>query len=167
MFSNNLDYVATALDWDLDWEVSTQRVQLQSVTGQHEINVKTGREKTNDDVEELNIKHQRALKYLPLLIGKIFRNLKNLSANFNGLKLVRREVFLNMEKVALLWLQDNEIKELTEKAFTPLVHLEYLRLSRNKIRNIDESSFEGLHKLKKLRLDSNLINVLPENVFID
>lgn len=143
------------------WEVSSQRVELQSVTGKHE------QGKSNDNVEELHIERMDSMFYLPVNIGKIFPNLKTLQATNNALKLVKKDMLLDFNKLVLLRLQENKITELVAEAFSALNELHYLRLTNNQISKVDPKSFKNLKKLKKLSIDGNQIEELPETVFDD
>lgn len=145
----------------VDWEAETPRYQVQAISGDHE------KGKSNDDVLELDIKNQTKLYYMPKNLGRTFRNITNLSANYNGLKSIKKEAFFFMTKVKLLWLQDNQLEFLVADNFTPLTSLVYLRLSRNKLKKIHEKAFREVKSLKKLRMNSNLIEVLPELLFDD
>lgn len=165
ILSYDIDYTANAVAW----EILSPRVQIQSAIGQHESyrNARSfgASRRTNDDVKQLNIKNMPHLKYLPLGIGEIFKSLKYLAVTDNGLKAIMKDVFGNLNNTKRLWLQNNEVEELTDNSFYPLFNLNVLRLNHNQITHLEKKSFAGLHNLKKLWLNENLIADLPNDLF--
>ncbi|KAH8336567.1 hypothetical protein KR074_007424 [Drosophila pseudoananassae] len=69
------------------------------------------------------------------------------------------------EKLVILLLADNEIRELPSKTFSGANNLQFLFLNRNKLSTLHIDTFEGLQDLQHLDLSENELEDLPPDVF--
>eukprot|EP00058_Branchiostoma_floridae_P014637 XP_002600125.1 hypothetical protein BRAFLDRAFT_66634 [Branchiostoma floridae] len=91
-------------------------------------------------------------------------NLWGLSMSKNAIKTVG-SWFGGITKLERLVMSFNEIDEIKENAFEPLVRLEYLELRHNRLRAVEEWHFAGLTNLKYLHLSYNHISHIAGRSF--
>lgn len=143
----------------------------------------------NNYVEGVAIDDNSNVKFLPENIGKIFPNLKYLSARNDSIDDVLRNNFDNLPKLRSLDLSDNNLSTIDPETFNNLptteeinlrnnkiafifnetfVNFPYLKdldLSRNKIELLNPSAFISLPELQKLALEHNELTKLPDKIF--
>ena len=66
------------------------------------------------------------------------------------------DIFLQLNKLKYLYLDNNQITEIKDNSFCGLSNLENLTLSFNKITEIKENSICGLSNFKDLNLSGNI-----------
>lgn len=80
---------------------------------------------------------------------------------------ISRDVFVNLPSMKNLYLNENNINTLHDKAFKHLTSLKELDLSNNQIKVITADSFHGLTSLISLNLRGNLIAMIGDRTFIE
>ena len=76
-----------------------------------------------------------------------------------------KNVFQNQVMLELLWLQNNEIKQLPNGFFRNMKHLLTVSLAHNKFSEIPDNLFEGLATVKLIKLRSNAIQKITNQTF--
>ncbi|KAF7380589.1 hypothetical protein HZH68_016454 [Vespula germanica] len=79
----------------------------------------------------------------------------------------RKDVFVNLPKLKTLYLNNNNVSTIHDKAFKHLMNLEELQMTNNQITVITRESFHGLRNLKRLDLRSNLISMIGDRSFVE
>lgn len=102
---------------------------------------------------------------VPSIICNKFPNTKIII--FDGIRIQRidENTFDSCKNLTRLWLHRNNIPDLPENIFAPLVNLQDLALSENTISNISVELFKNLPNLEFLYLHNNRIEELPRNAF--
>lgn len=88
-------------------------------------------------------------------------NLHNLLASHNSMTFLSSEAFIYVKHLRYLDLSSNNLHQLDEFIFEPLVNLEVLLLYNNKITMIDRAAFITMLNLQKLYLSQNQMSRFP------
>lgn len=88
-------------------------------------------------------------------------NLHNLLASHNSMTFLSSQAFTYVKYLRYLDLSSNNLQQLDEFVFEPLVNLEVLLLYNNKITMIDRAAFITMINLQKLYLSQNKISRFP------
>ncbi|KAL7038174.1 hypothetical protein ACKWTF_009485 [Chironomus riparius] len=110
--------------------------------------------KSYDDVLGLNAKNKK-IQYFPKGLELIFKNLKAIDLQRNGLKELYQSDLKPIKGLVYLDLGVNDIEVLEDGVFDNNPHLEVISLYSNKIYQIDLHVFDSLSKLNYLVLDKN------------
>lgn len=127
----------------------------------------SGQSKSISDAVCLNSFHLNNLTYLPLGIGKMFPDIQIFSAAFCSVQFIKRENFLNMEKLKHVQLGGNKIEEIREETFWDLKNLKVLSLCSNHIKVLPDKLLSKLVNIYHFRADHNLFQVISENFFAE
>ena len=95
---------------------------------------------------------------------KLSGNPLNRNSKYN-FKRINSNTFTGLNKLEILYLNDNQIKVIDERLFENLSNLKELDLFRNKLKRIDSNTFKRITKLEKLTLGANQIEVIDERSF--
>lgn len=95
------------------------------------------------------------LKYFPLGVNRIFKNLKLIHLRKNSIRTISYRDLSPYPELKELDLAYNLIEVVDDLFFRASPKLEFLSLSRNKIFHIDARAFDGLQKLRFLHLYAN------------
>lgn len=77
------------------------------------------------------------------------------------------DMFENVPALLELYLENNEIQEIDDGAFSSLNSLSFLALERNLIKHVNRKTFVGLRKLKSLEMSHNKLNFLQPYTFTE
>lgn len=91
--------------------------------------------------------------------------LENLDLSYNLIKQVHSQVFVNLSKLSLLNLSNNQLTFINTNLFSKLTNLRQLDLSNNLIMHFKSHHFSDLVKLESLNLRGNKLKELRSNVF--
>ncbi|KAJ6633880.1 Slit like 2 protein [Pseudolycoriella hygida] len=114
-----------------------------------------------NEIENLNsssiFKDQPSLKYINL--------------SYNRISSIHSEAFSGLQKLEQLILSDNQLTEIGNAVFAPLIQMKHLQLDTNKIEKIQSGSFSHLNNLRHLILHNNELlefdsSILPTNVML-
>ena len=100
----------------------------------------------------------------PLNLFYAFR-VKELDFRNCSVETLKWDNFLMADKLTILLLSENLLKEIKPMLFTYAENLSFLFLDSNLISKLHNDSFKGLEKLIYLDLHNNLIETLPLSVF--
>lgn len=115
--------------------VTPESAFIESVTGTHLAG------KSNDDVLALYVDVSKNIEYLPQGFERIFPNIK------------------------VIWIQNNNIKELKQSDLRPFPKLEYLKLVANRINVLEDGVFDFNQQLKGLCFERNKMYHIGQKVF--
>lgn len=122
-------------------------------------------EVSSSNFNELRVYNEQVL-FLPLNLGKVFKNLKDLS--FIKCELFtldgKSSAFSAMKNLQRLTLSYNKLQKITEDVFKELSGLTSLDLSFNKINYIGNEAFQSIRTLKELKLNDNLLIELTTSI---
>ncbi|XP_058821747.1 leucine-rich repeat-containing protein 15-like [Topomyia yanbarensis] len=102
---------------------------------------------------------------IPMKIFSMYSNLQSLDISFSGVQSANPNTFEDANKLILLNMSTNSLKELQNYAFSGANSLKILDLGNNQISSIDEKTFFNLTILQSLFLSNNQLKVLKKNVF--
>lgn len=126
----------------------------------------TANKRLNIEVEAVIIKNSR-ISFIPNKLFQVFPRLKRLYANENNSDL--REIWQadleGAKNLIGLYLDNNEISNLTIKNFKEAPNLINLLLSKNPIKDIEDFTFLELENLVLLELSNILIEIVTRNTF--
>lgn len=97
-----------------------------------------------------------------------FKNLKilvELDLSENALETLDKQTFNGNDRLRILYLYGNPLKQLTSYQFPVLPHLRSLDLHDCQISTIDATAFANLELLELLNLKNNLVEIVDEHVF--
>lgn len=97
-----------------------------------------------------------------------FKNLKilvELDLSENGIETLDKQTFNGNDRLRILYLYGNPLKQLTSYQFPVLPHLRSLDLHNCQISTIDSTAFANLELLELLNLKNNLVEIVDEHVF--
>jgi hypothetical protein len=104
--------------------------------------------------------------HLPLIIFDMFPKLTALSVLSSDIPIVRKRLFKpEFAKIQVLWLNQDKIKMIKEKAFTHLTNMVEISLQQNKIQSLNRRVFENNHKLMRISLWDNQIKMIAPGTF--
>ncbi|XP_072127819.1 leucine-rich repeat transmembrane protein FLRT1-like [Mobula birostris] len=75
------------------------------------------------------------------------------------------DIFINLSRLVILYLNDNNISRLAPGAFNGLGELQYLHLNNNSIEELEVGVFENVTALEFLHLENNLLTDIVPGVF--
>lgn len=105
------------------------------------------------------------IEKLPQKLGIHFKNLTKFIAINVGLKSIRRTDFINLSKLKVLNLGDNNLMNLPHDAFFELKDLEVIYLDRNQIRSLNVAIFAQSILLRVAFLNNNQLQRL-DDIFV-
>ncbi|XP_070500152.1 leucine-rich repeat-containing protein 70-like [Chironomus tepperi] len=111
-------------------------------------------QKCYDDVLAINSEN-KDIQYFPKGLEFIFKNLKAIDLQNNGLKELYQSDLTSFRSLVYLDLGKNDIEVLEDGVFDNNPHLEVISFYGNKIYHIDLQVFDSLSKLYHLVLDNN------------
>jgi hypothetical protein len=82
----------------------------------------------DDSIKALNFWYNTKIKFLPVRVAETFPSLTAYMAAGCSLKKISKENFRNMDRLKLLWLQNNQITIINGNTFEDLHELEQLWL---------------------------------------
>ncbi|XP_057654506.1 toll-like receptor 7 [Diorhabda carinulata] len=92
--------------------------------------------------------------------------LQNLDLSFNDLRIINEETgFSRLRRLQHLYLQNNNITELSGESLAGVVSLKILNLNNNKIGTLSEGLFAGTPELKEIHIQNNLLYSLAKGIF--
>ncbi|XP_055588501.1 chaoptin isoform X2 [Uranotaenia lowii] len=97
--------------------------------------------------------------------GDIHNKLAMISLRYNNLKQIPSHSFVDLEELSALYLDDNRIESIDKRAFMNLDNLKHLNLRGNRLNRIAEEAFQNLPELEKLDLAYNLLTVFDFDFF--
>lgn len=112
------------------------------------------------NLEELDSSNNQIFQ-IPIILSRLPK-LSTLKLSSNLISLVSLPKLENLKQ---LFLNNNRIKNISEKAFSSLEQLEILDLSNNLINKIAPNTFSSLKNLNSLQLNDNLLTELPNSIF--
>ena len=119
-----------------------------------------------DNLQKLNL-HRNYLTTVPSQVFVALRNtLIHLTLNGNQLVRVDVNLFQDLNKLAILTLDDNKLTELPEGLFRSLENLNQLYLFGNQLISLNSTIFENLSRLTLLALNYNRLATLPRGLFL-
>ncbi|XP_052821512.1 relaxin receptor 2 [Octopus bimaculoides] len=130
--------------------------------------VNTGLQKIPDTIPvtavtlDLSANH---ITYLNQSALRSFHNLKELSLNDNGLRILEAGAFHNCPELETISLKLNRLEELVPNLFPKNNSLKYLYLDQNWLTEIPAKTFDHLSKLIKLSLRRNRIKTIEPAAF--
>lgn len=92
------------------------------------LGVKISMQKDNEMVT-LNLRFNKKISYLPIEIHEIFPSLIIIEANDCQIKSVTKANLRSLDKIKILWLNNNRIEKISSDAFEDLTSLIELGLS--------------------------------------
>ncbi|CAO1409799.1 unnamed protein product [Diamesa tonsa] len=96
-------------------------------------------------------------------VFKTLSNLKELILTYNMLKSLPKDVFVDLIRLQLLDLSDNNLIELHDGLFDTTLNMKSLVLSNNKLTNISRNVFAKLRKLEILLLNRNNLKTIDDS----
>ncbi|KAG9481615.1 hypothetical protein GDO78_010712 [Eleutherodactylus coqui] len=105
------------------------------------------------------------LRKLTMKDLQMFRYIKVLYLNKCKIEEIQNTAWIGLKALHTLILERNQLKNLKDGLFSPLIGLQYLDLSKNFLTRINKKSFEGLRNLKTLILRSCNIGVINSYSF--
>lgn len=137
--------------------ISRKRTLIDRHTGTHDDDM-------NDDNVVFFYSDSKNVQYFPQGLNKIFKNLKRIIVNSNGLKDLVQSDLKAYPNLRDLILDNNLIEVLHDDLFQYNTNLEGISMENNFIIQIFPRVFEGLTKLENLELTSNFcINMKANN----
>ncbi|KAI4487753.1 hypothetical protein M0802_011858 [Mischocyttarus mexicanus] len=97
------------------------------------------------------------------------KNLRRILFNNNTVNLLTLpgHLFLNLENLEEIYLNNVGFKYLPDSLFTGLSSLKYISLENNNLSNLKQYMFQSLENLEVLKINNNLIEIIPNEIFID
>lgn len=115
-----------------------------------------------DDLETLDLSHNRISD---LIIYVEFEKLTFLNLEGNALRILRKDEFISFPNVEILHVDSNDIQIVDQESFR-LMRLKHLFLSQNKITYVNERAFRYAANLELLNLSGNrLTSVHARNFY--
>lgn len=105
----------------------------------------------------LTVLHRDAFKKLTILI--------EVDLSDNQLSLISQGTFSGNDRLKVLILNGNPLKELPSEQFPQLPHLRSLEIENCKLQTIHKNAFVNLRQLERLSLRNNLLKTLSDIVF--
>lgn len=139
----------------------------------------------NTSITTLNMRYNK-LQTLPNIVFSGLNKLLHLDLTSCEIQQTSTNSFVGLDKLTILilnnnklitvpknlpntlvylYLDDNQLTNVSNKAFSNLAYLRELRLRYNKILTLEQDAFFGLVQLNKLSLYDNNIAILPGKVF--
>ncbi|KAL7017684.1 hypothetical protein ACKWTF_010483 [Chironomus riparius] len=137
--------------------ISRKRTLIDKLTGTHEDDM------TDDNVVDF-YSDTKNIQYFPQGLSKIFKNLKRVIINSNGIRDLSQSDLKDYPKLEVLILDNNLIEVLHDDLFKYNPDLTWISMESNFITQIYPRVFDGLNKLDNLELTSNYcINMKASN----
>jgi Leucine-rich repeat (LRR) protein len=125
------------------------RVTIEAAEGAHES------DKTDDDVNYIQIKSAPNMNYFPANLENVFNNLEYIGMEHSKLRHITKSDLSPFTELKFLDLGFNELKVLHSDLFENNLKLKHIGLSYNKIAHIGPSTFSQLSELQVLFLNNN------------
>lgn len=141
-----------------DLTILTEDVVVTAISGDNE-------NRSTDNVVAIAIKGLNTITYFPLGLGKAIPKLEQVWLAVSKIKFIKRENFVDMEKLIYLELYINEIESIAEDTFWDLPNLRFLGLASNRLKLLPDNLLVKQIFLQDFSADHNDIEELSERIF--
>ncbi|KAJ8027244.1 Platelet glycoprotein V [Holothuria leucospilota] len=93
------------------------------------------------------------------------QTLSRIYLNNNNIYIIGDKAFKKLSQLIAIYLNNNHIRSLPQNVFSDVTNIKYLILSDNDLDYVDSYQFKGLIKLQYLSLDGNNLRIIPEGLF--
>ncbi|KPM04120.1 chaoptin-like protein 2 [Sarcoptes scabiei] len=117
------------------------------------------------NIQNINLQGNRLRTFNGNVLSSFHSSLSYLNLANNQLISIENDTFRNRNKLEIIWLNHNQIKQISANAFDGLSGAEKLYLDHNKINFIEEKAFFSMKSLTYLNLEYNQLAHLTRNMF--
>lgn len=116
-------------------------------------------------VEYLNLSRNSHLSIVPLTLLHKLPDIKVLDLTYTGLKALTSDLFAKSSKIEEIYLNNNDLVEISDGTFVNLRNLTVVDLSHNNINNIRPGAFVNAMNIRELYLKGNQLNSFKGEFF--